>query len=139
MNKSLVASLVAIAASLAAPAIAADRAEMGASEYRMDCADCHGKAGKGDGLYSENLKAPLPDLTMLSRRNGGSFPKARVEQSIDGRLEIRAHGTRDMPAWGKEYLRRAGEYYADVPYDPEAYVRERVTALAGYLERLQAK
>lgn len=134
-----VTPIVAVAALLAAPACAADRASMGAREYQKDCADCHGKGGKGDGLYSVNAKAPLPDLTTLAKRNGGSFPNARVERSIDGRLAIKAHGTSDMPAWGKEYLRRAGEYYGEVAYDPEAYVRERVTALVAHLERLQSK
>ena len=135
----LVTPIVAVAALLATPAWAADRGALGAHEYQKDCADCHGKGGKGDGLYSVNAKAPLPDLTTLAKRNGGAFPKERVAKSIDGRLEIKAHGTSDMPAWGTEYLRRAGEYYGDVAYDPEAYVRERVTALVGHLERQQAE
>jgi mono/diheme cytochrome c family protein len=139
MRTALFASIATLAASMAIGVLAADRPDMGAREYQKDCADCHGKAGKGDGLYSENLKARLPDLTTLSKRNGGAFPQKRVEQVIDGRVEVQAHGTRDMPVWGKEYLRRGGEYYGEVPYDPDAYVRARIVALTEHLGRLQAK
>lgn len=50
-----------------------------------------------------------------------------------------SHGTRDMPIWGQDYRVRAAEYYMDVPYDSELFVRTRILALAEYLSRLQAK
>jgi hypothetical protein len=34
---------------------------------------------------------------------------------------------------------KAGEYYMDVPYDSEAYVRARILALIDYISRLQVK
>jgi hypothetical protein len=44
-----------------------------------------------------------------------------------------------MPIWGRDYQVKAAEYYMDVPYDAEAYVRTRILALVDYLNRLQAK
>ena len=52
---------------------------------------------------------------------------------------IPLHGTREMPVWGRDYGIEAGEYYMEVPYDREAYVRGRILALIEYINRLQAK
>jgi hypothetical protein len=80
-----------------------------------------------------------PDLSQLSKRNGGVFPFERVYKVIDGREEVKGHGPRDMPIWGRDYQLKAGRDYVDVGYDPEAYVRGRILALIDYLNRLQAK
>lgn len=42
-------------------------------------------------------------------------------------------------AWGRDYRIKAAEYYFDVPYDPEVYVRGRILALIDYINRIQAK
>jgi hypothetical protein len=44
-----------------------------------------------------------------------------------------------MPIWGADYLTRYASDYADVPYDPESYVRTRIAALVDYLNRIQVK
>jgi hypothetical protein len=44
-----------------------------------------------------------------------------------------------MPIWGKRYAVNAAEYYVDVPYDQEAFVRARVLLLVDYLNRVQQK
>jgi hypothetical protein len=62
-----------------------------------------------------------------------------VQEIIDGRQPLAAHGPQDMPIWGGRYLEKAAGSYMDVPYDYEAYVRTRVLALAEYIYRLQAK
>ena len=134
---------VAIAAMLALSGISsatlgADKAGVGKLEYQSNCVSCHGNDGKG-GAYVDFLKVTPPDLSQLSKKNGGVFPLERVYNVIDGRQEVKAHGTRDMPIWGKDYQIRAGEYYVDIGYDPEAYVRGRILALIDYLNRLQAK
>jgi hypothetical protein len=49
------------------------------------------------------------------------------------------HGSRDMPVFGQSYKVKAGEYYGDMPYDSEAYVRVRILSLIEYLSRLQVK
>jgi len=134
---------IAIAAMLALSGIssatlAADKVGVGKLEYQSNCASCHGNDGKG-GAYVDFLKVTPPDLTQLSKKNGGVFPLERVYGVIDGRQEVKAHGPRDMPIWGRDYQIKAGEYYVDVGYDPEAYVRGRILALIDYLNRMQAK
>jgi hypothetical protein len=44
------------------------------------------------------LKTPPADLTVLAKRNDGVFPIAAVNEIIDGRMLIAAHGNREMPA-----------------------------------------
>jgi mono/diheme cytochrome c family protein len=117
---------------------AAERIDVGKSEYEANCILCHGQDLRG-GAYVDFLKATPMDLTQLSRKNGGVFPVARVFDVIDGRQEVKSHGTRDMPIWGRDYQIKAAEHYVDMPYDGEAYVRGRILALIEYLNRMQAK
>jgi mono/diheme cytochrome c family protein len=116
--------------------------DIGKREYQSNCAVCHGQSGKGDGSYSDLLKKPASDLTVLKKNNGGVFPFDRVYAVIDGRETVKGHGEREMPIWGQDYADatvKAAEYYIDVPYDTEMYVRSRIMALIDYLNRLQAK
>jgi mono/diheme cytochrome c family protein len=118
-------------------AMAQQRVDMGKREYDGNCAACHGTDGKGSGPFVEFLKRSPTDLTTMAKRNGGVFPIARAYDVIEGAGV--GHGTRDMPIWGQDYSIKAAEYYMDVPYNPEVYVRSRILALAEYLSRLQAK
>jgi mono/diheme cytochrome c family protein len=111
--------------------------DFGQQEFIARCASCHGRDAKGGGPIADLLRKSPPDLTLLSRGNGGIFPISRVYDSIVGD-DVKAHGSRDMPVWGQMYRLRAGEHYADTYYDPEAYVRVRVLALVEYISRLQA-
>jgi mono/diheme cytochrome c family protein len=132
------AALFALGAASSA-SMAADKASVGKNEYQSNCAVCHGSDGKGAGAFVDFLKATPPDLTQLAKKNGGVFPLERVYNVIDGRQDVKGHGPRDMPIWGKDYQIKAGEHYGDVAYDPEAYVRGRILALIDYLNRMQAK
>src|SRR5512147_3337996 len=78
-------------------ALAADPTDIGKKEYDASCAACHGQDGKGKGSFAELLNVSMPDLTALSKRNGGVFPAVRVYDVIDGRAAVKAHGTREMP------------------------------------------
>jgi len=110
---------------------AEDKTDLGKREYDSNCAVCHGKGGKGDGPYTGIIDRRIPDLTTLSKNNGGVFPFARVYATIDGTDILKAHGTRDMPIWGYEYN--------EFSYQPESYVRARILALTEYIYRLQGK
>ena len=132
------ASAMIVAATGLTTAVAADKVDLGKREYESNCIACHGKDLKG-GAYVDFLKVTPPDLTLLSKKNGGVFPLERVYAVIDGRQEVKAHGPRDMPIWGRDYQIKAGEHYVDMNYDPEAFVRGRIFALIDYLNRMQAK
>jgi mono/diheme cytochrome c family protein len=68
--------------------------------FRAYCASCHGVDGKGHGPVAPALKATVPDLTVISKNNGGVFPVARVRRIILGEGMIVSHGSREMPVWG---------------------------------------
>ncbi len=74
---------------------------VGSVSFDLYCASCHGRSGKGDGPVGPTLWTPPADLTTLSRRNRGAFPRARVLSYIDGSTRLEAiHGRPDMPVWG---------------------------------------
>ena len=94
------------------------------------CAACHGEDGKGGGAVAPTLLKPPPDLTRLSRDNGGDFPIGRVIRAIDGRNVFRAHGRADMPVWG--------EVFADDTFVGDRFgVRIRVRRLAEHVRSIQ--
>ena len=74
--------------------------DLGREDFRTYCAACHGVGGKGDGTIAEFLTITATDLTKLSKLNSGIVPRDRVIRVIDGREEVKVHGTRDMPVWG---------------------------------------
>lgn len=120
--------------------LAGDRKpDIGQREYESNCAACHGVSGKGDGPVAEVLKVRVPDLTQLSRNNGGVFPFGRVYESIDGRQQLQSHGTPNMPVWGNAYRAAGSPDYDDYPFASEYFVRSRILALIEYLHRIQAK
>ncbi|MGA2880966.1 MAG: c-type cytochrome [Bryobacteraceae bacterium] len=100
----------------------------GVEMYRTYCAVCHGLDGKGSGPAAPALKQKLPDLTLLSKKNGGEFPTFRVSNIIQGDAVITAHGSKAMPMWGDVFrvLKR-----------DEAIVKLRVHNLTQYIASLQ--
>ncbi len=129
--------LVAAMMSIAGTTLAASTADVGMREYNAKCASCHGLTGKGDGYYEALLTVRASDLTVITEKNNGVFPVDKVIQAIDGRAGVKAHGSREMPIWGRDYSLEAGERYFDVPFDAEAYVRAKILAVVDYLHRLQ--
>src|SRR6516162_9525776 len=88
----------------AAAAQAAEDLDIGKAEFQSSCASCHGTDGKGKGPVSEQLKGPPPDLTMLAKNNNGVFPTNAAYEIIYGLKTIPAHGTREMPIWGYQFI-----------------------------------
>lgn len=76
--------------------------------YLRYCAACHGRSLTGDGPVAPGLVKKPVDLTLLARKNGGTFPFEKVAAMIDGRETIRMHGTPDMPVWGEIFEITAG-------------------------------
>jgi mono/diheme cytochrome c family protein len=120
---------------------AAQSVDVGKYEYDAHCAVCHGLSGKGDGIYVPQLKigVVMPNLTELSKKNNGVFPFARVYETIDGRVLVKAHGTTDMPIWGRENMLKGAYERNPNPNFPEAFARAKILALTEYVYQLQAK
>jgi mono/diheme cytochrome c family protein len=72
----------------------------GAKIFRNYCAACHGMNGGGDGPVAPALKTKPAELNTIARRNGGTFPAARVRSAVAGDEVFGAHGSRQMPIWG---------------------------------------
>jgi hypothetical protein len=75
------------------------------------------------------LRVPVPDLTTLAQRSGGSYPYDRVVRVIQSGETVRGHGTPDMPAWGDVFKKTQGT--------GEATVARAVRDLSHYLWTLQ--
>jgi mono/diheme cytochrome c family protein len=72
------------------------------------CSACHGINGRGDGPAALAIRAPALDLTRIAQRRGDRFPEAEIAAHIDGSIVIRAHGSRDMPIWGRRFGEKFG-------------------------------
>lgn len=109
-------------------------ATAGKSVYNKNCAVCHGREAKGDGGAISVLTIKPADLTQIAKRNDGEFPFWKVYGIIDGRNDINAHGTREMPIWGEEFRLQAGSSTM-----AESEVRGRILELVYYLQSIQEK
>src|SRR5271169_1676800 len=102
MKRTSIGALIVAAAAVWMPTIGhSQNAGSGQYWYSNYCASCHGKTGKGDGPVAKVLTKTPADLTKLSEANGGAFPYAHVYETIDGKDEVAAHGTREMTVWGR--------------------------------------
>ena len=130
-----IAALALGAARLARAADTTDPgfARVGAEMFQRYCASCHGTGAEGNGPVAPVLKVPPADLTRIAARRSGTFPDAEIARFIDGRFDVVAHGTREMPVWGLTFSQQdvtKGE-------DPDAVARGRIEALVEYLKTIQ--
>jgi mono/diheme cytochrome c family protein len=97
--------------------------------FRFYCATCHGRDGKGDGPVAAALNRRPADLTTIAKRNGGRYPKDRLERFVAGDREATlAHGSSEMPVWGPIFQ----------ALDPRDTVnRVRIQNLVAFIESLQ--
>ncbi len=105
----------------------------GEEMYVEYCAVCHGKDGKGGGPAASEFKVAPSDLTTLAKNNNGKFPSDHVAAVLRFGTSTPAHGTRDMPVWG----RLLGSSYSRGT-EP-AQVQLRIHNLTEYIESLQSK
>ena len=109
-----------------------NHAQMGADLYRMYCASCHGTTARGDGPLAASMRRTPPNLTEITKRLKGAFPKELIFKIIDGRERVPGHGGPDMPVWGDAFMRTSDN--AD-----RNSVQFRIQALVDYLETIQAR
>jgi mono/diheme cytochrome c family protein len=102
----------------------------GPALYKAYCAVCHGTDGRGNGPMAKSLKVSVADLTRIAMRNGGTFPRMRVERIILGEDIPSGHGAREMPLWGP--------VFSQVEADQDLG-RVRVDNLARFIEGMQVK
>jgi mono/diheme cytochrome c family protein len=108
----------------------------GEHDFRLYCAACHGEDGRGGGPATYGLSVEPPDLTGLAQRNGGEFPQERIARLIDGREEVKAHGSREMPVWGDWFKLEAAEGLGGAA-GGEATVKHRIAIIIDYLRSIQ--
>jgi len=96
--------------------------------YVAYCASCHGMEGRGDGPAAEALRMSPTDLTLLARKYGGTFPRARVQRLLGGLEGFPAHGGKRMPVWGPVFI----------PVSPaDSHSAALIDRLVRYLESIQ--
>lgn len=107
-------------------------AMVGRADFLEHCSACHGASGRGNGPVASSLNKPPTDLTRIAARRDGKFPADEIAAFIDGRTELAAHGSREMPIWGREFASRSG---SDAIGDE--LVRGRHLILVEYLRTIQ--
>ena len=107
--------------------------EAGAELFATYCASCHGVDARGDGPAASALRTPPADLTRIAANSGGVFPESSAARLIDGRFDLPAHGSREMPIWGA----RLADQIPGMATGEVA--RGQITSLVEYLKSLQQK
>lgn len=131
MTASALATLIGMASAQTQPSQAK-------KDFVLHCADCHGIDGKGNGPATQVIPGFKPaNLTLLSKTNGGQFPRQEVHDVIDGRKRLSGHydADTDMPLWGLTFQPEGKEFSPEA----EAKVKARITALVTYIEGIQEK
>jgi len=109
------------------PADTDQNREEGIRIYKHYCADCHGADARGHGPAAVSLKRTLPDLTLISQRNGNKFPFQRIRDFIDGK---KSRHNDLMPTWGPVFH----EIEAD-----QDWGEVRLDAITYYIQSIQQK
>ena len=129
-GKYLLISMIAFAfTALQSPPSFSTEMKVGEAEYESKCATCHGKDGAGDGPVAPALRKRPPDLRLLTKNNDGVFPAEVLRNIVDGRRSLRAHGSYEMPVWGRETSRDGSSV------DTSNWI----PAIVEYLESMQLK
>jgi hypothetical protein len=106
----------------------------GGSMYSGLCAACHGAGGKGNGPAASGLDRVVPDLTVLSVNNGGTYPHQYVADTIFGGSRSVSHRTLDMPNWGEQFMYVGRGWHS---FPRRKLANDRVEALTDHIAGLQ--
>lgn len=95
------------------------------------CAPCHGADGRGNGPAASALTTRPTDLTGLAKSHDGKYPENHVLSVLRFGTEVGAHGSDQMPVWGKIFgnISRVNSQEKEL----------RTVNLTRYLETLQVK
>jgi mono/diheme cytochrome c family protein len=129
-------ALIAVAVGRPASAEKPDASLLAISGERLyvrHCAVCHGSSGRGDGPFGGILRTAPSDLTTIAARKSGTFPDAEIARFVDGQFVPLAHGTRQMPIWG----RWLGEPIAPGAEAADEAARGEILAILEHLKTLQ--
>jgi hypothetical protein len=75
------------------------------------------------------LTTPPANLRHLSERYGNPLPGDQIARFIDGRADVKAHGARDMPVWGRRFYSEG--------QGSERQVKDLIVKLVAYLQSIQ--
>jgi mono/diheme cytochrome c family protein len=103
----------------------------GAAMYKQYCGACHGSGGKGDGPAAFTLKTQPADLTTLTVRHMGQFPREYVVNILRFGPGTSAHGSSEMPTWGS--------IFQMIDKNNERVVQQRIKNITDYIASLQKK
>jgi mono/diheme cytochrome c family protein len=95
--------------------------------YMRYCGSCHGVDADGHGPVASVLSRSPADLRSLGERFGRPLDAARVARWVDGREDVAAHGSREMPVWGERF------------HAPEGGIDPRIRAIVTYLDGIQTR
>jgi mono/diheme cytochrome c family protein len=109
-----------------------DSLSEGGAIYMQSCAACHGAEGRGNGPVAPALVQSPADLTQLSLRNHGLFPRDEIVAIVSGERDVLEHGTREMPVWSQRFGPSSGATGIAA-----VYARRRLELLIGFLESIQ--
>jgi mono/diheme cytochrome c family protein len=128
MKRSLAAGVVVLCSALGASAgrAPAKGSAEGRALFTRYCSSCHGLEADGHGPVASFLARPPADLRHLGERYGRPLAADRIARYVDGREDVGAHGTREMPVWGERFR------------VPEGGLDPRIRAIVTYLESVQA-
>lgn len=103
------------------------------ADFAAYCAVCHGPDGRGGGPLAEGLETAPADVTLVSRRNGGVFPKAQVMGHIAGYTM----GRSDSPMPQFSELLDGPQVMFDDGSGQLVPTSARLVALADYVQSIQ--
>ena len=103
----------------------------GADLYKQLCAGCHGSDGKGVGPTSPYCSVPPTDLTLLAKKNRGTFPDQKVTQILRYGTEKPHQSTTYVPVW-KPLL-------STIHGESAELTEKRITSITEYLKSIQPK
>ncbi len=110
---------------------------VGKQIFDGNCTVCHGSAGRGDGPHAALLDRPVPDLALITKRNGGSFPLADVMSTINGYTRAKS-GSTVMPGFefGAE-MANSSMILFDTGDGIATPTPSKLIAIAEYLQSIQ--